>query len=209
MVTRSRWTWLVAVAASAAALMLALHTVGAQESAPATKPAPQVIRTAVCNAYQIMMEYAGIASTAQVLDGEKEALNAEGLKRKKEIDDLRSQLSSLNAGSEPYKAKLKEIDDQVTSTKAWQEGEYLRRSRRAAEAIEKGHKVLEETVAALAAEQGFQLVLNRGEMGLSGLQPDEMQAVVRGQRVLYSDSSLDITRQVLERMNAAFAKQPK
>jgi Skp family chaperone for outer membrane proteins len=206
--TRSRWTWLAALAA-AAATMLALHTVRAQDSAPARKPAPQNIRTAVCNAYEVMKEYAGIAAVAKTLDSEKEDLNNESLKRKKEIDDLRNQLSLLNEGTEPFKAKVKEIDEKVTATKAWEEAQLLHRKRLAAEAIEKGHKALEEAVAAIAAEQGFNLVFNRGEMGLSGLQPDEMQAVIRGQRVLYGEPSLDITQQVLERMNAEFAKPAK
>lgn len=206
---RTRWTWVLATAAAAAAITLVLHTVKAQETAPATAPAPAVIRTAVCNAYEIMKRYEGITALAQTLDKERDALNTESKRRKEEIDKLREELSSLNPGTEPYQAKLKQIDEKVMSTKAWEEQELLQRKRRAAEAIHKAHKAMADAAAAIAREQNFHLVLNHSEMSMEGLQPDEMQAVVRGQRVLYNDSSIDITQQVLARMNANFAAQGK
>jgi Skp family chaperone for outer membrane proteins len=206
---RSRWTWTIAAAAAAAAVTLVLHTVRAQDSAPASAPAPQNIRTAVCNAYQIMKQYNGIIAMRQSLDREQETLSAEVKHRVDEVEKLTEELKSLSAGSQAYQAKQNQIDQKKSEAKSWEEAQLMQRMRRAADAIEKGHQVLEQAVKEVAREQGFHVVLNHSEMGLEGLKPDEMQAVVRGQRVLYNDDSLDITQPVLDRMNALYAAQAK
>ncbi len=204
----SRWIW-ISAAVITATLVLVLPTVRAQESGTATAPAlaPKNIRVAVCNAYSILRDFPAITALAENLEKEKIALNAESKRRANEIEALRKQLDTVNPGSKAYNDTRREIEEKELAAKSWEAGQLLERKHRAAEAIDRSYAIMQEAVRAIANEQGFDLAMNRYEPSLANMPPDEMQARILTQTVLYAKDSIDITAQVMERMKAIYAKQ--
>lgn len=204
MSTRSKRMMLAATLA-VAGLAVLLGRVTAQEAATAPQ-APAVVRTAVCNANDVLRDYRGILETAKALDEEKKNLSAEEERRRREVETMQQQLGALKAGSEAFQAKQAELEEKLVALKVWGEVQLVHRKRRAAESIEQAYYLMGETINALAAERGLHLVLNLNEPNLANLQPDEMQAKIVAQRVLCYTASIDITAEVVARMNAAYAR---
>ncbi len=178
-----------------------LKNSSAQSQAPvAASPA----RVAVCDIQQVFANYARAKDLLAQLNDKRQALTAEDEQRGKAIDALGVELAGLKPGSKEYEARLAEADrlrlDRTVNAQ-FKEVTLLREHRRLT--LEMYGEVT-KVVAAVAGERGLTLVLCRDADLVDTDETAELVAQIRNRKVLYSDPSLDITADVLARLNASY-----
>ncbi len=170
---------------------------------PAAPVAPEA-RAAVCDLQAIFSEYVRAKDLLAQLNEKRQALAAEDEQRSKAIDALQAELAGLKPGSDEYEARRAEVErQQIDRAVAIQFGESaLRREHR--RLTMDMYTEITQTVTAIAQERGFNLVLYRDGALVDTDETLELLAQIRSRKLLYSDDSLDITADVLARLNATY-----
>ena len=181
---------------------LALLThLGAQT--PMAPTAPEA-RVAVCDIQRIFSEYNRAKDLLTQLNEKRQALTAEDEQRGKAIDALQGELSGLKPGSAEYEARRAQAErQQIDRAVATQYAEAtLRREHR--QLTMDMYAEISQAVAAVAKDRGFNLVLYRDSTLVDTDETLELLAQIRSRKVLYCDEGLDISTDVLSRLNAAY-----
>lgn len=170
---------------------------------PAGPSAPEA-RVAVCDMQIIFTEYVRAKDLLARLNEKRQALTAEDDQRSKAIDALQAELSGLKPGSAEYDARRAQAErQQIDRAVAIQFAESnLRREHR--RLTMDMYTEITQVVAAVAQERGFNLVLYRDGALVDTDETLELLAQIRSRKLLYSDNSLDITSDVLARLNATY-----
>jgi Skp family chaperone for outer membrane proteins len=171
--------------------------------APAAPAAPEA-RVAVCDLQTIFGEYTRAKDLLAQLNEKRQALAAEDEQRGKAIDALQAELAGLKSGSAEYEARRAQAErQQIDRAVAAQFAEAtLRREHR--QLTMDMYAEIGKAVAAAAQARGFNLVLYRDGALVDTDETLELLAQIRSRKLLYSDDSLDITADVLARLNAAY-----
>ncbi|MGA2265503.1 MAG: OmpH family outer membrane protein [Phycisphaerae bacterium] len=174
---------------------------GAQDSAPASAP---VARVAVCDVQEIFTNYTRAKDLLAQLNDKRQALAAEDEQRGKALDALEVELGGLKPGSKEYEARLAEAERlRIDRTVSEQSGEAaLRREHR--RLTMEMYAEVSKMAEAVAKERGFNLVIYRDPDLVDTDETLELLSQIRSRKVLYSDPSLDITKDVLARLNEAY-----
>ena len=175
----------------------------AQTSAPATlSPA----RVAVCDIQEVFANYARATDLLAQLNDKRQALTTEDEQRGKALDAIQAELSALKRGSKEYEARLAEAErlriDRAVAMQ-YKEGVLRRDHRRLTLEM---YEEINKTLAAVAKDKGLDLVLYRDGELVDTDETLELLAQIRTRKVLYSDDRLDITAEVLDRLNAAYRR---
>jgi Skp family chaperone for outer membrane proteins len=138
------------------------------------------------------------------LNDKRQALAAEDEQRGKAVDALDIELGGLKPGSKEYETRLAEAERlRIDRAVSAQSGEAALRREHRRLTLEMYGEV-SKVVAAVATERGFNLVLYRDPDLVDTDETVELLAQIRSRKVLYSDPSLDITKDVLVRLNESY-----
>jgi Skp family chaperone for outer membrane proteins len=170
---------------------------------PVAPTAPEA-RVAVCDMQRIFSEYNRAKDLLAQLNEKRQALAAEDEQRSKAIDALQVELAGLKPGSAEYEARLAQAErQQIDRAVAMQFAEStLRREHR--QLTMDMYVEVSQAVAAVAQDRGFNLVLYRDGVLVDTDETLELLAQIRSRKVLYCDEGLDISTDVLSRLNAAY-----
>lgn len=144
---------------------------------------------AVVNIQQIMRESTAAKSVREQLESKQKAFQAEITKKEealqKEDQELAKQQSVLSKEAfaekaKAFRAKATEVQKEVQSKKALLDSAFER-------SLNDIQKAVNEVIAGLAKEKGFTLALPTSQ-------------------VLYADDKMDISKEVLSRLNAKLPK---
>ena len=181
-----------------------LGRVTAQSTAPAG-PA----RAAVCNIDQVLMNYQRAKDLNAQLDKEMTGRTNEDTAREKAIEAARMEEEALAEGSPAREAKLAEYEKLVLDRKSWREYESAKVLRQQQVMAEKMYREILQAVQAEAQAKGYQLVLYRDDIELKSESRAELFSKIALRKVLYNDPALDITDDVLRRMNDQYKAKGK
>ncbi len=131
----------------------------------------------------------------------------EDKKRRERIKKLQDQLDQEVIGTKGYNDKQKEVDDAVLDHQLWLAGEQgkllAQRNRR----MEEIYNKMMTSIGDVAKELKFdQVMIKEPTLNLIGARPDQVAAMIRSRKVLWSHDRLEITDQVVKRMNDDFVK---
>ena len=159
---------------------------------------------AVCDMQAIFSEYTRAKDLLAQLNEKRQALSAEDEQRGKALDALQAELAGLKTGSAEFEARRAQAErQQIDRAVAMQFGEgALRREHR--RLTMDMYAEITKVVAAVAQERGFNLVLYRDGTLVDTDETLELLAQIRSRKLLYSDDNLDITSEVLARLNATY-----
>jgi len=163
----------------------------------------------------------GVIDMAKVLSECQEALDREkliGEKRQavrsklsemaEEASNLRQELENvLKPGTAEYHKQLQKWFDQMALQEAYEKGQTQAFTADAQAWMEVFYQKVEAEVAALAQQQGFSLVLDKDRLPLTARSASELSALIRTRKVIYADSALDLTSQVMEKLDAAYQRE--
>jgi outer membrane protein len=192
---------LLAVVCCLAGATLLLKDTSAQTTPSASAPMAKV---AICDIQEIFANYNKAKDLLAQLNDNRQAVNAEVEKRGKAIDALQMELEGLKQGSKEYEARAAEIQRQTIDRavyKQFQDSQILHEHRKLT--VEMYNETV-KMIAKVAKEQGYNLVLYREHELVETEDMVQLFDQIRSHKVLYSDESLDITKDVLAKLNEAY-----
>jgi Skp family chaperone for outer membrane proteins len=181
---------------------VALTPTLAQEK-PGAAAAPA--RTAVCDLFIILKNYDRGNDLKKELKTRIDKITAEGDKRGKEITKIQDTLEELKPGSKEYDAQLNKMTQLTIDRQAFLNYQDELAKRETFRYTKEVYQDVLDAVDKVAKERGYQLVLFKESANLTSRTYDELLEQIARRKVLYSDSSLEITDDVLKRLNRDYA----
>lgn len=136
------------------------------------------------------------------LTGRQEQLKQQLDAKRKAANSLQGDLDLLQAGTPAYSTKQSELDKAVIDLQVW--GEFEGRKLRMEEQlqVEALLRKVNDAVARVAQDNGYDVVFFKGQQ--IGMQRDGQPAQANLRYVAYAAESIDLTDQVVQRMNNEF-----
>ena len=133
-------------------------------------------------------------------------LQQEAQDREKKIQDLQKDIEILAApGSAAHEQKMEEAGNKVAELRAWREVQSQRLQREKATQYANLYRKITDTIGQTAKETGFDIVLfKETQIDMRNLKPEQLGAFIQVRKLLWSSDDLDITDQVIQKMNNDF-----
>jgi Skp family chaperone for outer membrane proteins len=138
----------------------------------------------------------------QEATAEQDKIIAELDKLKKEIEVEEAGLKALKAGSSDYLDIMKALLEKQASLQARQEYYKQQMALKDQRWTEQLYTEILRETAAVAKQKGLDIVLEKDEPELPALSAQELMMIIRTHSVLYSGGCLDITDEVMNRVDA-------
>ena len=132
---------------------------------------------------------------------ERNRIEAELDKLVKEIEADQAGLRTLKAGSSDHLASLKEIMEKQAKLQAQQEFHKLQMALKEQRMIEEIYKDILRETSRVAEQKGLDLVFEKSEPEFSSLTPTQLELTIATHKLLYSGGCLDITDEVMARLD--------
>jgi Skp family chaperone for outer membrane proteins len=185
-----------------AATLLAFGLLSTPALLRADNPPPS--RLAVVNIVKVFASLDEKTKGDSELQALSTTLESEEKGKEKSIDDARTLLASLQPGGKPYQdaqddLMRKTVD--LQSYKSYIEVKLQMEQRLKTLTI---YKLINDTIAQMSKERGIALVLVTDDPNFDDARsPAELTSRISIRKVLYADQSLDITVDVIKRINSA------
>jgi Skp family chaperone for outer membrane proteins len=195
--------WILLTALGTLIAAVALTPTLAQEKLAPAAAAPA--KTAVCDLFIILKNYDRGNDLKKELKDRMDKITAEGDKRGKEITKIQDTLEELKPGSKEYDAQLNKMTQLTIDRQAFLNYQDELAKRETFRYTKDVYQDVLDAVEKVAKERGYQLVLFKESPNLTSRNYDELLEQMARRKVLYSDASLDITDDVLKRLNRDYA----
>lgn len=180
-------------------LAVSLGRVTAEEAA--TEPAFPI---AVCSMPQVFQDYVQTQDMLARLNALNSSLQTEQETRQAHMEERKQELDALTPGSEAHTKLAESLEDEMIELRIWQETQQARLRRQHRVMTERMYATIKTTIGEIAAERGIQMVLNRTEMDLTNNAAQQLMQPY----VLYAKDAMDITTDVVRRLNERYTPQP-
>ncbi len=135
----------------------------------------------------------------------REQLQKQAETKQKAASTMKSELDTLAPGTPAYTQKQQELELAAVEFQAWSQYEQVKVNREAAVRIEGLYRKSIDAIDRMAQEMGYDLVLYREAQ--TKFQYENIQQLLQQigfRKVLYATDGIDITDQVIQRMNNEF-----
>ena len=190
--------------------VLAIALVWTQRAPQAqAAPAPATgLNIAVVNVSKILTDCKEYADHEKQTAQKGEQIKAKLEQLSKEIESLQKEIEvALEPGSAEYLERLQEWINKRALYQAYSDGQkQVLEAEHQAWAETLYTKLLEE-VEKIAQAEGIDLILNKDQSPLNTRKLSDLLEVIRGRKVLYSTTELDLTDKVLDSLNQRYAAE--
>jgi len=121
---------------------------------------------------------------------------------KAEVEAEKAGLKTLKEGSSDYLMAVKEILEKQAKLQAQQEFHKQQMAMKERIIIEELYRAILEKTSEIAKQKGLDLVFEKSEPELASTSASELSQTIRAHKVLYSGGCLDITDEVMARLDA-------
>jgi Skp family chaperone for outer membrane proteins len=134
-------------------------------------------------------------------------VKSEDTKRQTKLKELDQDLKIMAVGTAPYEKKQEELERAALDRQVWLQFQQAKLNRERAVRIEAIYKKMLETVGRVAQANGYKLVLfKEQDVNLSSIsKPEQISAIIGSRKVLWASDDLDLTEQVIQRLNNEFS----
>ncbi len=184
-------------------MMAAVAVMGMTFTAQAQK-ATGVAVVDVQKAFDALKEKVQVEAELQsAADGVKQ----EDTRRQQKLVELQQDLKILAAGTPPYDRKQEELEKGALDRQVWLQYQQAKLNRERAVRIENIYKKMVEAIGRVATSAGYKLVLfKEPDVNLSQItKPEQISAVIGSRKVIWSADDLDLTDQVIQKLNNEFS----
>lgn len=138
------------------------------------------------------------------LQTQADKVKQEDQRRQQKIGELKQDLSILASGTAAFEKKAEELERAALDRQVWLSFQQNKLNRERALRIEAIYKKMLETIGRVAASNGFKLVLfKEPDVKFANVtKPEQISALIQVRKVLWSADELDLTEQVIAKMNA-------
>jgi len=162
---------------------------------------------AVCDITQLFNNYQRAKDLSGQFEQRRTTLRLENDNRGKELDKAKAELDGYKLGSEAYEKKFNEIQKLTLDRKSWleyQETVVMRDHHRLTREM---YDEVTKMIGRLAKDRNIRLVLFRERDQIESDNTPQLLNQIERRKVLYADDGIDITDQVLGRLNEAYQKK--
>ncbi|MBN2456756.1 MAG: OmpH family outer membrane protein [Sedimentisphaerales bacterium] len=160
------------------------------------------IKIGVVSIKQIFADSKKNEKSEQQAQAQKEKILAELEKLGKEVEASEAGLRVLKPGSSDYMAAAKEALQKRANLQAQQKFYEQQMAMEFQQRIEKFYKDILRIAGEVAEEKGLALILTKDETEFPALSLNDTMLAIRTHKLLYSGGCLDITEQVMTRIDA-------
>ena len=179
------------------------------ETADMSEAGGRSFKVGVVSVQRVFQECKRNVSYRQETDAEQDGIVAELEKLSKEIEAERAGLKTFKAGSSDYMALVKDILEKQAKLQAQQEFYKQQIAIKDQQWTEELYReILKETVG-VAEQKGLDLVFDKDEFELPAASANELMLTIRTHKLLYSGGCLDITGEVIARLDAKESEKQK
>jgi Skp family chaperone for outer membrane proteins len=132
---------------------------------------------------------------------EQQAIVADLEQLQAEIESSKARLNTLKPGSEDYLNAMKELMEKQAMLEAQKQYQEQRMGLKDQRWTEDLYKQILAVTQQVAAEKGLDLVLEQGRVEFPSASPNELMLTIRTHKLLYSEGCVDITDEVMARMD--------
>lgn len=188
-------------------LVLAVAVIGAfviNHGVAQEKPAPPAAKVAVCDVLQVFRNYQRAKDLTEGLKTRVETVKAESDSRGKAIDKLQDEMDRLKIDSKEYNDRLNEKTRLTIERQAYLATQDELAKRENFRLTKDMYTDVLAAVEKVAKARGYDVVLFKESPDLQSQNLEELLQQMARRKVLYSEPSLDITEEVLLRLNEDF-----
>ena len=156
----------------------------------------------VVNVRKIFGECKKNARYREEATAEQDKIVAEMEKLSKEIEADKAGLRTLKAGSSDHLALMKEVFEKQARLEAQREFYKQQMALKDQRWTEELYTNILQETGEVAKQKGLDLVFEKDEIDLSTPSANELMLTIRTHKLLYSDGCLDITDEVMTRVDA-------
>lgn len=143
------------------------------------------------------------------MSAERDKVVAELDKLSKEIEADKAGLKTLKEGSSDYLASLKEILEKQAKVQTQQEFYKQQMGMKELRWIEQLYKDILQATGEVAKQKGLDMVFEKSEPDLPAPNSNELTLTISTNKVLYSAGCVDITDEVMTKVDAGEGKKPQ
>jgi len=199
--TRKSNHWLVVLLGAALVLVL-----GYQAVASRSQNAPPPVTAATVDLEKVFNNLDARGAEDQRLQTLFEQMQAEDKQRSAELQQLQDALEVEVPGTEKYQQAEERLVRKTLEYQAWVEFKQRQLDREKALVLQKLYNDIKQSLGEMAEQQGYDLILL--DDSVKELAPGGEQSVnqqISARRVLYANPAIDITEDLIIRMNNAFS----
>ncbi len=131
-----------------------------------------------------------------------EKLEQQAKDKQAKIEQLRQRLKMLTPGAEAYKQTEQELQKAVIEHQVWARFEQRRLQVEGSLQTEQVYRRMSSTIEQIAKETGYDVVLYKDQQPkFEGSDPQQIRSQIAIRKVLYASDAVDITDQVVQRMD--------
>lgn len=165
----------------------------------------QPTATAVADVQKIFDSLREKTAVEGQLRSRQERLEQQLASKRNEVAQLRQDLGVLAPGGPDYQEKEDQLRKAAVDLRVWAEVEQQRVVGEQVIQVESLYRKTLDTVAQVARDNGYDIVLYKEPApNFDVREPQDLLRLIQLRKVLFAADSIDITEQVVQRMNNAF-----
>jgi Skp family chaperone for outer membrane proteins len=164
---------------------------------------------AVCDVVKVFREYNRANAMQKELEAQRKAMETQNLRRQKSLKSMETALKGINPGTPKHAEELNKLRRAAIEHKVWIEMEQAQILSKHALLMRDMYDSLRKTVAEIAKAKRVTLVLQMDGASLSGRNSQEMMTQISGRKVIYAGSQIDITDELIQKLNASYKPAPR
>jgi len=161
----------------------------------------------------VQLTFSSIKEKLQVeseLKSHLEQLNRDEQDRKRELEELKSDLEILAPDTPAYNDKQAKLEHSAIELQAWRTFQTQKLSQERGLQVEKLYRKMLDAIASIAEQNGYDLVLFKEKpVDFRGAKPEALNTLIQVRKVLWSSDQLDLTDEVIQLMNNQFSNRAR
>ncbi len=200
-------TWLTSLLTTAVACSVIFAFARTMQAQSGGAPPSGV--TAIVNVVYVFNEYQRQKDLTEEVNQLKAELEAEEVERRNKIDALQATIDAMDPNDPNYTQRMHELFQMQVEYRVWGEVKNADLKREIGLWTVRMYRELVAKVEEIAEQQGYDLVLYRGQFEQLSSEPEVIREQIRTNHVLYASGSIDITQTILESLNQEYRSQPQ
>ncbi len=166
-------------------------------------------RVACVDVMKVINEYQRSKDLREEIAATEQELNAENERRRAEIDERLAAVEKLDADEPTRAERMRALRQMTIEYKVWGEVKETDMTAEIARWSVKIYREVQDAVAKVAQEKGYDVVLYLGDFTPQSMDPQQIQEQVRRNKVLYCADHANLTQEVLDEINKTYRSQPQ
>lgn len=163
-------------------------------------------RVAVVDLVQVFNDFEQTRVLNEKMREHRIRLSEEADRRMQEINQEQAALEALNPNAPAFINLRRKIRDEMFNFRVWEMIEQDNLTETHRRWVKRTYEMITEEIARVAQRKGFDMVMTTEELDLDVQDTKTLVQQLINRKVIYSDPSFDLTREVLSNLNDSFAQ---